>query len=252
MDVSDIADAVDPFAPASPPGESTRVGVRPSSVPETRVDAVAPPAPASHPPANSPSAPLESVAPAPLLFEPSSNDTAEAAAVPALTGEDFALDADSQVQDLPGAGSQRRPLLLAVAGVLLLGLAGGGALWVLGARAAPTPAAKSPREAALAGVLEKFDARLGASRYAGPGRDSALDYLQAAALAAPEDPRVVERRKKLAAIFEARVDEAQKKSDDAEAAVQLQALLLTDPARPGLKERLSQAQDKVKNRSKPK
>jgi hypothetical protein len=108
------------------------------------------------------------------------------------------------------------------------------------------------RSKALDEQLERYDAQVASGALSGPGGDTALDHLVAAQSMAPNDARVRERAKSLGQVFELLADKALARGDDAEAAVHLQALLLADPQRPGIAEKLKAAEARVKDRSKPK
>jgi hypothetical protein len=105
-------------------------------------------------------------------------------------------------------------------------------------------------DAALVATLVRIDERMMAGEYTGPGGNTALDHLRAAVKAAPGDARVKERQQKLVLLFEQRADDAMKRGDLAEVAVQLTALSLADPSRPGVSERLADAESRVKNQHK--
>ncbi len=102
---------------------------------------------------------------------------------------------------------------------------------------------------ALEGHLERFDAQVASGALSGPGGDTALDHLVAARALAPADPRVRERSKGLAHVFEVLANKALERGDDAEAAVHLQALLLADPQMPGVAEKLKATEARVRDRS---
>ena len=140
-------------------------------------------------------------------------------------------------------GLSRRPWLargLAVA--LLVGGSLGG--WAA--------AGSFTRSRELTGHLVKFDERVASGSLSGPGGDTALDHLTAARALAPDDARVRERSTSLGTVFELLAQKALARGDDAEAAVHLQALLLADPSRPGVEEKLKATEARVRDRNKPK
>lgn len=148
--------------------------------------------------------------------------------------------------------TSRRPLVAGVVVLLLVAVAGGGFVVLGGSnRSSPTASRKaSQADSALSASLARIDERMMAGAYTGPGGDSALDHLRAAVQAAPGDARVKERQQRLAALFEQRAGEALARDDQAEAAVQFTALLLADPSRSGVKEKLAAAEAQVKNQAK--
>lgn len=108
------------------------------------------------------------------------------------------------------------------------------------------------RSRELGAHLDRFDERMTAGSLSGPGGDTALDHLQLARAVAPGDARVLERSAALGKVFELLAEKALARGDDAEAAVHLQALLLADPSRPGVEEKLKATEARVRGKNKPK
>ncbi|MBK7860352.1 MAG: protein kinase [Archangiaceae bacterium] len=136
----------------------------------------------------------------------------------------------------------RRPWLargLALAAVLVLTLGGWGLAGVW----------SKARE--LSAHLTWYDERVASGALSGPGGDTALDHLAAARALSPQDGRVLQRSQSLGQVFQLLADKALARGDDAEAAVHLQALLLADPDRPGVADKLKAAEARVRDRSKP-
>lgn len=155
--------------------------------------------------------------------------------------------AKEEEEFLPPPAKSRLPLVLGIGAVLLLAI--GGAVVALSGPSSQQAKGVSPKEAALRTALQKIDEQMMAGRYTGPGGDSALDQLRAAIAAAPDDARVKERQAKLVRLFDERATDALAKGDQAEAAVQLIALSLADPSRDDVKQRLADAERKVKQQS---
>jgi serine/threonine-protein kinase len=134
----------------------------------------------------------------------------------------------------------RRPML--ARGIAAVSLAAVAATLVMGISA-------NSRSRALEDQLARYDAQVAAGSLAGPGGDTALDHLVAARQLAPQDGRVKDRAKSLATLFETLADRALTRGDDAEAAVHLQGLLLADPGRPGVTDKLKEAEARVRNKA---
>ena len=226
------AESLPPHPPTSSDATPVVSETRPPSAPSLR------PVPAERPMPelfSVPTEPASSSAAPPLPL----HDTTRVIEAPARLP-----DAGPELDRLPPP----RRRWLVVASVVGFVVVGGGALVAL--RSSSAPKETRPDDTALVGELEKVDARISLGRLAAPGGDAALDHLRAAVNAAPADPRVKERQTRLATVFEQRVKEAIARGDDAEAAVQLQALFLTDPQRPGVQQQLSDAEDRVRHRPK--
>ena len=174
-------------------------------------------------------------------------DDTTASAPPAATRS----DRPPEVADVAPPRGSRVPLIAGGVVLLLILVAGGAFVALNRSSTANTPDKKAAQaDSALSASLARIDERMMAGAYTGPGGDSALDHLRAALKAAPADARVKERQQKLAALFEQRAGEALAKNDHAEAAVQLTALLMADPSRSGVKERLADAEAQVKRQAK--
>ncbi|MCC6335807.1 MAG: hypothetical protein IT380_17660 [Myxococcales bacterium] len=180
--------------------------------------------------------------PAPRAAEPT---RVERAPAPSAAAE--APRALEATESYTPPGRSRWPLALTAG--LVLTLAGGGAVLFLRPPAASAgPQASDP---ALLELLQKADARMSAHVYAAPGGDSALDHVRVAVRAAPQHPEVLKRQKALGDLFEAEAKKAEDAGNFADAAVQLTALSLVDPRRPGVQERLAKAEGRVLNQAKP-
>lgn len=185
--------------------------------------------------------------PAPRAAEPTRVERAPAPAPSAAAAAPRALEAMEALESYTPPGRSRWPLALAAG--LVLTLAGGGAVLFLRPPAASAgPQASDP---ALLELLQKADARMSAHVYAAPGGDSALDHVRVAVRAAPQHPEVLKRQKALGDLFEAEARKAEDAGNFADAAVQLTALSLVDPRRPGVQERLAKAEGRVLNQAKP-